>query len=56
MKEIDIKKAPAFDLVSGKILQELSEKCYKIITFIFNAILRSNYRAIENKKNRDGHD
>jgi hypothetical protein len=48
MKEIDIKKAPAFDLVSGKILQELSEKCYKIITFIFNAILRSNYRAIEN--------
>jgi hypothetical protein len=48
MKEIDIKKAPGFDLVSGKILQELSEKCYKIITFIFNAILRSNYRAIEN--------
>jgi hypothetical protein len=26
MKEINIKKAPGFDLISGKILQELSEK------------------------------
>jgi hypothetical protein len=43
MKEINIKKAPGFDLISGKVLQELSEKCYKLITFIFNAILRTNY-------------
>jgi hypothetical protein len=31
MKEINIKKAPGFDLISGKVLQELSEKCYKLI-------------------------
>jgi hypothetical protein len=43
MKEINIKKAPGFDLISGKVLQELPEKCYKLITFIFNAILRTNY-------------
>lgn len=43
LKEINIKKAPGFDLITGKILHELSEKCYKFITFIFNAILRINY-------------
>jgi hypothetical protein len=37
MEDINIKKAPGFDLISGK---ELSEKCYKLITFIFNAILK----------------
>lgn len=42
-QEINIKKAPGFDLITGKILQELSEKCFKLITFIFNAMLRVSY-------------
>lgn len=43
MKEINIKKAPGFDLISGKILQEPSEESIKVITFIFNRILYINH-------------
>lgn len=42
-EEIDIKKAPGFDLITGKVLQELSPKCLKLITCIFNAVFRINY-------------
>jgi hypothetical protein len=51
MKEIDIKKAPGFDLVSGKILQELFEKCYKILRMNWSnnlsKKLRNSYNAIK---------
>lgn len=34
MKEIDLKKSPGLDLITGKIPRELSVKCYKLITFV----------------------
>lgn len=43
MNEINTQKAPGFDLISGKVLQELPENCFKLITYIFNAILRLNH-------------
>lgn len=41
--EINPKKAPGFDLITGRILHELSTKCLKLLTMIYNAILRINY-------------
>lgn len=43
IQEISPKKAPGYDLISGKILQELSLKSLKAITQIYNAILRTEY-------------
>lgn len=43
MNEINIKKVPGFDLISNKILKELSKKYLELIIFIFNAIFRLHY-------------
>jgi len=37
------KKAPGYDLITGKVLQELSQKGLRPITQIYNAILRIEY-------------
>lgn len=42
-KHINPKKSPGFDLITGRILHELSPKCLKLITMIFNAVLRTKY-------------
>ena len=36
-------KAPGYDLITGKVLQELSQKGLRAITQIYNAILRIEY-------------
>lgn len=41
--QINPKKAPGFDLITGRILHELSTKCLKLLTRIYNAILRIKY-------------
>lgn len=41
--EINPKKSPGFDLITGKILQELPEKAVKFIVLLFNAILRIGF-------------
>jgi hypothetical protein len=41
--KIHPKKAPGYDLITGKVLQELSQKGLKAITQIYNAILRIEY-------------
>jgi hypothetical protein len=41
--KIHPKKAPGYDLITGKILQELSQKGLRAITQIYNAILRTEY-------------
>ena len=41
--ELNPNKAPGFDLITGKIIQELPEKTVRLITIIFNAILRIGY-------------
>jgi hypothetical protein len=37
------KKASGYDLITGKVLQELSQKGLRAITQIYNAILRIEY-------------
>jgi hypothetical protein len=41
--KIHPKKAPGYDLITGKVLQELSQKGLRAITQIYNAILRIEY-------------
>jgi hypothetical protein len=41
--KIHSKKAPGYDLITRKILQELSQKGLRAITPIYNAILRNEY-------------
>ena len=36
-------KSPGYDLITGKVLQELPKKGYAFITSIFNAILRCSH-------------
>lgn len=40
---ISPKKSPGHDLITGKMIRELPDKCIKLITFIFNAIMRTSY-------------
>ena len=40
---LDCKKAPGFDLTTGKIIKELPETCIRLITIVKNAILRLSY-------------
>ena len=41
--KIHPKKAPGYDLITEKILQELSQKALKAIAQIYNAIIRTEY-------------
>lgn len=43
LKGLNPKKAPGFDLITGKVLRELPEKGMRYITILFNAILRLEY-------------
>jgi hypothetical protein len=36
------KMAPGYDLITGKVLKELSEKGMKMFTILFNAVLRTS--------------
>lgn len=40
---INPKKAPGIDKITGRMLKELPENCFKLITYIFNAIMRLQY-------------
>lgn len=42
-REINPKKSPGYDLITGKILHEITTKCLAQLTQIFNAVLRLNY-------------
>jgi hypothetical protein len=41
--KINPRKAPGYDLITGKILKELSQKGLRTITQIYNAILQTEY-------------
>lgn len=43
LQHINPKKAPGFDLITGKVLQELTNRGFKAIQQIFNAVLRLGY-------------
>jgi len=38
-----IRKAPGFDLISGKVLKDLPKKATKLLTILYNSILRLSY-------------
>lgn len=40
---ISPKKSPGHDLISGKMLKELPDRCIKLICHIFNAIMRTGF-------------
>jgi hypothetical protein len=40
---ISSKKAPGYELITGKILRNLPDKGFKLLTYIYNAILRLEY-------------
>lgn len=42
-KDLNAKKAPEYDLITGKILKELPAKALRFLTIIYNAVLRINY-------------
>lgn len=44
---INPKKAPGYDLIKGKVLSELPTKATRMITMIFNAILRLSYFPVQ---------
>lgn len=41
--DLNSKKAPGFDLITGKVIKELPDISVKLITMIFNSILRLLY-------------
>ena len=43
IKCINIKKSPGYDKIDGVTLKYLPTKCIKLLTFIFNAMLRLEY-------------
>lgn len=43
MKDLSSKKAPGYDLITGKILKELPANGFKFLTQVFNSILRTSH-------------
>lgn len=46
-RDLNAKKAPGYDLITGKILKELPEKALRLLTIIYNAILRLNHYPVQ---------
>ena len=44
--KINTNKSPGFDLITGKLLHELPERAIRVLTYIFNAIIREKYYPI----------
>ena len=43
LAHIDVRKAPGYDLISGKVLKELPKKAVTLLTILYNSILRLSY-------------
>jgi len=48
-RKIHPTKAPSYDMITGKVLQELSQKGLRAITQIYNAICESNTFPVSGK-------
>lgn len=51
-KNLNAKKAPGYDIITGKILKELPEKALRLLTIIFIAVIRLNYYPVQWKKRK----
>ena len=40
---LNVRKAPGYDLISGKVLQELPPKAIVLLTTLYNSMLRLSY-------------
>jgi hypothetical protein len=40
---VSSKKAPGYELITGKVLKSLPDKGFKLLTYIYNTILRLEY-------------
>lgn len=47
IKDIHIKKAPGYDLITGKILKELPLESITYLTYLFNAIIRKGFFPLQ---------
>ena len=43
IKSLKPKKTPGYDLITAKILNELTEEGFYFLTYLFNAVLRLSY-------------
>jgi len=43
LAHINVRKAPGYDLISGKVLKELPKKAVTLLTILYNSILRLSY-------------
>jgi len=43
LARINVRKAPGYDLISGKVLKELPKKAVTLLTILYNNILRLSY-------------
>ena len=46
-RELNPKKTPGYDLITGKVFQQLPDKGIRFLTYLFNAILRTGYFPIQ---------
>lgn len=46
-RDLNPKKAPGYDLITGQVLKELPEKGFKFLTQLFNSILRTSYFPLQ---------
>lgn len=42
-KNLNVKKAPGYDCITGKVIKELPDEALRYITYIFNGILRTGH-------------
>lgn len=47
LKDLNPKKAPGYDLITGRVLKELPRKGIVFLTIIFNAVLRLQYFPLQ---------
>jgi hypothetical protein len=43
LAQTNVRKAPGYDLISGKVLKELPKKAITLLTILYNSILRLSY-------------
>jgi len=51
IKNLNLKKAPSYDLIINQILQKLSEIGIKFIILLCNAVLRRDFFPMESSAN-----
>ena len=51
---LNVRKAPVYDLISGKVLRELPSAAVVLLSILFNSMLRHSYYPLLWKFNHNG--